>query len=102
QAAGGRTGPGAPGAAHRKALGKITREGVYLEELERNPEKYLPEVDAEKLGGELVHIDLRRPMKEILAQLTKHPIKTRLSLTGPMIVARDLAHGKLRERLQRA
>src|SRR6516162_8351182 len=88
-------------AADRQALGKITRDGVYLEELERNPAKYLPEVDAEKLGGEVVHIDLRRPMKEILGQLSKHPIKTRLSLTGPMIVARDLAHGKLRERLER-
>src|SRR5499433_729204 len=88
-------------AADRQALGKITRDGVFLEELERNPAKYLPEVDAEKLGGEVVHIDLRRPMKEILAQLTKHPIKTRLSLSGPMIVARDLAHAKLRERLER-
>src|SRR5262249_13623246 len=88
-------------AADRQALGKITREGVYLEELEHNPAKYLPEVDASKLGGEVVHIDLRRPMKEILAQLTKHPIKTRLSLSGPMIVARDLAHAKLRERLER-
>jgi fumarate hydratase, class I len=88
-------------AADRQALGKITRDGVYLEELERNPAKYLPEVDAEKLGGEVVHIDLRRPMKEILAQLSKYPIKTRLSLSGPMIVARDLAHSKLRERLER-
>jgi fumarate hydratase, class I len=88
-------------AADRQALGKITREGVFLEELERNPVQYLPEVDASKLGGEVVHIDLRRPMPEILAQLTKYPIKTRLSLTGPMIVARDLAHGKLRERLER-
>src|SRR6266508_1316924 len=87
--------------ADRQALGKITREGVYLEELERNPAKYLPEIDATKLGGEVVHIDLRRPMKEILAQLSKYPIKTRLSLTGPMIVARDLAHSKLRERLER-
>src|SRR5262252_9194797 len=87
--------------ADRQALGKITREGVYLEELEHNPAKYLPEVDASKLGGEVVHIDLRRPMKEILAQLTKYPIKTRLSLGGPMIVARDLAHAKLRERVER-
>jgi fumarate hydratase class I len=87
--------------ADRQALGKITRDGVFLEELERNPAKYLPEVDAQKLGGEVVKIDLRRPMKEILAQLTKYPIKTRLSLTGPMIVARDLAHAKLRERLER-
>jgi fumarate hydratase class I len=87
--------------ADRQALGKITREGVYLEELEHNPAKYLPEIDASKLGGEVVHIDLRRPMKEILAQLSKYPIKTRLSLGGPMIVARDLAHAKLRERLER-
>jgi len=87
--------------ADRQALGKITRDGVYLEELEHNPAKYLPEVDASKLGGEVVHIDLRRPMKEILAQLTQYPIKTRLSLGGPMIVARDLAHAKLRERLER-
>jgi fumarate hydratase, class I len=86
--------------ADRQALGKITREGVFLEELEHNPAKYLPEVDAAKLGGEVVAIDLRKPMQEILAQLTKHPIKTRLSLTGPMIVARDLAHAKLRERLE--
>src|SRR2546421_5396092 len=88
-------------AADRQALAKITREGVFLEELERNPAKYLPEIDAAKLGGEVVRIDLRRPMKEILAQLSKYPIKTRLSLTGPMIVARDLAHSKLRERLER-
>ena len=88
-------------AADRQALGKITRDGVFLEELERNPAQYLPEVDAAKLGGDVVQIDLRRPMSDILAQLTKHPIKTRLSLTGPMIVARDLAHGKLRERLER-
>jgi fumarate hydratase class I len=87
--------------ADRQALGKITKDGVFLEELERNPAKYLPEIDAAALGGEVVKIDLTRPMKEILAQLSKHPIKTRLSLTGPMIVARDLAHAKLRERLER-
>jgi fumarate hydratase class I len=86
--------------ADRQALGKITREGVYLEELEHNPAKYLPEVDEKMLGGDVVNIDLRKPMKEILAQLSKYPIKTRLSLTGPMIVARDLAHAKLRERLE--
>jgi len=86
--------------ADRQALGKITREGVFLEELERNPAKYLPDIDASKLGGDVVEIDLRKPMTEILAQLSKHPIKTRLSLTGPMIVARDLAHAKLRERLE--
>jgi fumarate hydratase, class I len=87
--------------ADRQALGKINKDGVFLEELEHNPAKYLPEVDAAALGGAVVKIDLTRPMQDILAQLTKHPIKTRLSLTGPMIVARDLAHAKLRERLER-
>src|SRR6201996_4417230 len=87
--------------ADRQAVGKITRDGVFLEALEHNPAKYLPEVDARHLGGEVVKIDLNKPMKEILAQLTRYPIKTRLSLSGPMIVARDLAHAKLRERLER-
>jgi fumarate hydratase class I len=86
--------------ADRQAMGKITKDGVYLEELEHNPAKYLPEVSTETLGGDVVQIDLNRPMPEILAQLTKYPIKTRLSLTGPMIVARDMAHAKLRERLE--
>jgi fumarate hydratase class I len=86
--------------ADRQAMGKITRDGVFLEELEHHPAQYLPEVDEATLGGEVVAVDLRKPMKEILAQLTRHPIKTRLSLTGPMIVARDLAHAKLRERLE--
>jgi fumarate hydratase class I len=87
--------------ADRQAVGKITRDGIYLEELEHNPAQYLPDVDAQKLGGEVVQIDLKKPMKEILAQLAEYPIKTRLSLTGPMIVARDLAHAKLRERLEK-
>ncbi|MFL5302072.1 MAG: FumA C-terminus/TtdB family hydratase beta subunit, partial [Anaeromyxobacteraceae bacterium] len=69
------------------------------EELEQNPARYLPEVD-QTLGGEVVEIDLNKPMPDILAQLSRHPIKTRLSLSGPMIVARDLAHSKLRERLE--
>jgi fumarate hydratase class I len=86
--------------ADRQAMGKITRDGVYLEELEHNPAKYLPEIDSAKLGGEVVKVDLNRPMQEILAQLSQYPIKTRLSLTGPMVVARDLAHAKLRERLE--
>jgi len=87
-------------AADRQALGKITRAGVFLEELERNPAQYLPEVDQEQLGGTVVKVDLRRPMREILRQLSAYPVKTRLSLSGPMIVARDLAHAKLRARLE--
>jgi fumarate hydratase class I len=87
--------------ADRQALGKITRDGIFLEELEHDPAKYLPAVDVAALGGAVVKIDLTRPMTEILATLSKNPIKTRLSLTGPMIVARDLAHAKLRERLER-
>src|SRR5271168_53432 len=87
--------------ADRQALGKITRDGVFLEELEHNPAQYLPDVDESTLGGEVVAIDLNRPMREILATLSKYPIKTRLSLTGPVIVARDAAHAKLRERLER-
>jgi fumarate hydratase, class I len=86
--------------ADRQAVAKITRDGVFLEELEHNPAKYLPEVDTTHLGGDVVKIDLNTPMREILAQLARHPIKTRLSLSGPMIVARDLAHAKLRERLE--
>jgi fumarate hydratase class I len=86
--------------ADRQAMGKITRDGVFLEELEHHPAQYLPEVDEATLGGEVVNVDLKKPMKEILAQLARYPIKTRLSLTGPMIVARDLAHAKLRERLE--
>ena len=87
--------------ADRQALGKITRDGVFLEELEHNPAQYLPDVDGEKLGGEVVEVDLNRPMKEILATLSKYPIKTRLSLSGPMVVARDIAHAKLRTRLEK-
>ncbi len=86
--------------ADRQALGKISRDGVFLEELEHNPAKYLPEVAEGSLGGDVVQIDLRQPMKEIRATLSRYPIKTRVSLTGPMIVARDLAHSKLRERLE--
>jgi fumarate hydratase class I len=85
--------------ADRQALAKITREGVFLEELERDPAKYLPTIGEESLAGEVVAINLTRPMREILATLSRYPVKTRLSLTGPMIVARDLAHAKIRERL---
>ncbi|MEA2820499.1 MAG: fumarate hydratase, class [Bradyrhizobium sp.] len=86
--------------ADRQVLGKITKDGVYLEELEHNPAQYLPQVE-QALGGEVVKIDLNQPMKEILSTLSKHPIKTRLSLSGTMIVARDSAHAKLRERLEK-
>jgi fumarate hydratase class I len=86
--------------ADRQVLGKITRDGVFLEQLETNPSKYLPEVSDDELGGDVVEIDLARPMDEVLATLSQHPIKTRLSLNGPVIVARDLAHAKLRARLE--
>ena len=85
--------------ADRQALAKITREGVFLELLEENPAKYLPDVTDDELDGEVVRIDLDRPMKEILAELSRHPVATRLSLTGTMVVARDIAHAKLKERL---
>ena len=86
--------------ADRQVLGKITKDGVYLEELEHNPAQYLPAVE-QSLGGEVVKIDLNQPMKDILATLSKYPIKTRVSMTGTMIVARDSAHAKLRERLEK-
>ena len=94
-------GMGVSCSADRQALGKITRDGVFLEALERDPAKFMPHVDESTLGGDVVEIDLGQPMKEILATLSSHPIKTRLSLTGTVIVARDLAHAKLRERLER-
>jgi fumarate hydratase class I len=87
--------------ADRQALGKITREGIFLEQLENDPAKYLPEPSAQDLASEVVKVDLRRPMSEIRAELSRYPIKTRLSLTGPMIVARDIAHAKIKERLDR-
>ena len=85
--------------ADRQALAKITRDGVFLEQLEENPARYLPEVTDDDLDGECVQVDLDRPMKEILDELTKYPVSTRLSLTGTMVVARDIAHAKLKERL---
>ena len=88
-------------AADRQILGKINKKGVFLEALETNPAQYLPEIDEGKLAGEVVRIDLNRPMSEIRANLSRHPIKTRLALTGPLIVARDIAHAKLKERLDR-
>jgi fumarate hydratase class I len=86
--------------ADRQALGKITRDGIFLERLETNPAKYLPEIDEAALSDGVVAVDLNRPMAEILATLTRHPIKTRLSLSGPIIVARDLAHARLRAGLE--
>ena len=85
--------------ADRQALAKITREGVFLEQLEENPARYLPDVTDDELPADVVRVDLNRPMPEILAELARHPIATRLSLTGPMVVARDIAHAKLKERL---
>jgi len=87
--------------ADRQAVGKITKDGVFFEQLETDPAKYLPESTDMQLGGDVVHVDLRKPMSEIRAQLTQYPIKTRLSLSGPLIVARDIAHAKLKERLDR-
>jgi fumarate hydratase class I len=87
--------------ADRQALGKITAEGVFLEQLETDPAHYMPDagVADDISGGEVVPIDLTRPMEEILAELSRHPVKTRLSLTGPLVVARDIAHAKIKERL---
>jgi fumarate hydratase class I len=83
--------------ADRQALGKITADGVYLERLETDPARYLPDVELEE--GEVVAVDLNRPMAEIRAELSRYPVKTRLSLTGPLVVARDIAHAKIAERL---
>ena len=87
--------------ADRQVKAKITAQGVFLEQLETNPAKYLPDVTPDDLAGEVVRVDLRRPMRDILAELSRHPVATRLSLSGPMIVARDIAHAKLKERLDR-
>ena len=85
--------------ADRQAVGKITRDGVFLEQLETDPARFLPEIVDEHLDGEAVQIDLNRPMDEIRAELSRYPVKTRVMLTGPMVVARDIAHAKLKERL---
>jgi fumarate hydratase class I len=85
--------------ADRNIKGKITRDGIFLEELERNPGQFIPEASRTLKDGSIVPIDLNRPMPEILAQLSRHPVTTRLSLTGTLIVARDAAHAKLKERL---
>jgi fumarate hydratase, class I len=85
--------------ADRQALGKITSEGVFLEQLERDPARFLPETTHDDLSDDVVHIDLNRPMSEIRAELSRYPVKTRLSLSGPMVVARDIAHAKIKDRL---
>jgi fumarate hydratase class I len=87
--------------ADRQIKAKITPDGVFLEQLETDPHKYLPDATDEMLGGDVVAIDLNKPMAEIRAQLSKYPVKTRLSLSGTMVVARDIAHAKLKERLDR-
>ena len=87
--------------ADRQILAKITPDGVFLEQLETDPAKYLPETTDEHLGDEAVAVDLNRPMAEIRRQFSAYPVKTRLMLTGTMVVARDIAHAKLKERLDR-
>ncbi len=85
--------------ADRQALAKITRDGVFLEQLEADPARYLPETTEDDLEGDVVRVDLNRPMDEIRAELSRYPVKTRLSLTGPLVVARDIAHAKIKDRL---
>jgi fumarate hydratase class I len=86
--------------ADRQIKGKITKDGVFLEQLETNPAQYLPDLSSYELNTSPVEIDLNRPMDEILAELTKYPVTTQLSLTGTIVVARDIAHAKLRERIE--
>jgi fumarate hydratase class I len=85
--------------ADRQIMAKITPDGVFLEQLEADPAKYLPETTDENLGGDAVAVDVNRPMEEIRRQLSAHPVKTRVMLTGTMVVARDIAHARLKERL---
>jgi fumarate hydratase class I len=94
-------GMGVSCSADRNIKAKINRDGIWLEQLERNPGRLIPEEYRGKIAGKVVNVDLNRPMEEILAQLTKYPVTTQLSLTGTMIVARDIAHAKLKERLDR-
>ena len=94
-------GMGVSCSAHRNVKAKINREGIWVEELERNPGRFIPAKYRGKHEHGVVKLNLNRPMREILAELTKYPIKTQLSLTGTIIVARDIAHAKLKERLDR-
>ncbi len=92
-------GMGVSCSADRQAKGKITRDGVFLEQLEFEPLKYIPEALRHRKDESAVRVDLNRPMREILAELTQYPVTTRLLLSGPIVVARDMAHAKLKERL---
>ena len=92
-------GMGVSCSADRNVKAKINRDGIWLEQLEREPGRLIPEEYRGKIASNVVKVDLNQPMREILAQLTKHPVTTQLSLTGTMIVARDIAHAKLKERL---
>ncbi|ATM84766.1 class I fumarate hydratase FumA [Yersinia massiliensis] len=92
-------GMGVSCSADRNIKGKINRKGIWLEKLEQNPGKYIPEHLRQSTEGKVVHIDLNRPMPEILKELSQYPVSTRLSLTGTIIVGRDIAHAKLKERL---
>ncbi|HJZ10773.1 MAG TPA: fumarate hydratase, partial [Acidobacteriota bacterium] len=87
--------------ADRNIKAKINKDGIWLEELERRPERFIPEEYRSGFQQDVVRIDLTRPMKEILAELSRHPVTTQLALSGPLIVARDIAHAKLKERLDR-
>jgi fumarate hydratase class I len=86
--------------ADRQALGKINAKGIFLEQLETDPARFLPEITEDDLAADVVAIDLNRPMSEIRDTLSKYPVKTRVMLSGPMVVARDIAHAKIRERLE--
>jgi fumarate hydratase class I len=83
--------------ADRQAKAKITKEGIFIEEMERDPARFLPDTHDEHLNDGVVNIDLNQPMEKIRAELSKHPVKTRLSLSGTLVVARDLAHAKIKE-----
>jgi len=87
--------------ADRQVLGKITKEGIYIEQLEEDPSKYLPEISVSQLSDTVVKVDLNQPMSEIRKILSQYSVRTRLSVSGPLIVARDIAHAKLKERIDK-
>ena len=93
-------GMGVSCSADRQIRAKITAEGVFLEQLETDPARFLPDLDAVAVEAEPVQLDLNRPMSEIRAELSRHPVTTQLSLTGTIVVARDIAHAKLKERIE--